>query len=324
MTKNNLLCAAMVWTFLMLAGCGASVPIKMTGNPTFDAPESQINVDGVGELTDSNKILVPSNWVQSMVSGEQKAYRNGAHAKATVHIGGMTSELGEEIASALYQDLIEKLENDGWQVMTYADIRNHPDLADIDLMEVDEDYGFTGVEKDYTGQGDKVWMYSSPSATPTYDLDFTGNHPPMTDFHAIAKDMGANLVWPRYMFVTPVMYSEDARGYKKSYASVGLLPALELNKNYSMMKFHGEGGGWGQLSPTVNRRLDDSVGEISQISESQTEDRTLFVFDVFRSMSKGDYSMKLDRDAFKQAALKAGKDLNTLTVEAFSGALKSE
>lgn len=321
---KKMIYSALLGSMLALAGCGASLPVKMNANSTFSNPAEQVGVNGISSLTESKKILVPSNWVQTMVSGEQKSYKDGAHAKANVHIGGMTSQLGEEIATELYDDLVTKLRNDGWEVFTFEDIKNNSDVVDIDRMEVDKDYGFTGIEKDYTGQGDKVWMFSSPASAPTFDLDFTGIQPPTSDLHSIARSLGAHMVWPRYMFVTPIMYSETASGYKKNYASVGLVPAVELNHSFSSINFNSLKGGWGAIKPNEVKRIADNVGEIEELSASQSQDVALFSFNVFRSMSKGDYKMILNQSAFKDATVKAGKDLNSLAVDAFNAALKAE
>jgi len=306
----------------MMTACGGSLPVKMSANTTFDKPDEQLSVNGRGidMFTSSKTIMVPGVYVQTMVRGEQKASNNGAHSKTSVVVKGITNELGQTLATALYQDLIKRLRDSGWTVLTYQDIKSDPkvaeDVADIDHMPFDKDLGFIGFEKDYTGRGDKTWMMSSPKGIPVFDFDFTGNWPPISDFEKIGRAIGATPVLPRYVFTAPVMYSETGRGYKRSIAKTGLVPAMEMRGGYSYIIYP-----YGSIAINHNMRLSENIGTIEKVSASSSENRTLFIGNVFRTMSKGSYVMNLDIPAYKKAALQAGKDLNKAAVEAINAAL---
>ncbi len=306
----------------MITAC-SSLPIKMSANTTFDKPDEQLNAWGVDLFTSSKTILVPTSYVQTLVHGEQKASNNGAHSKVNVTVKGMTEQLGQELATILHQDLVSRLRDSGWNVLTYKDIKSNPevagDLADIDIMKLDKDLGFVGFETNYAGAGDKIWLLSSPKGVPVFDFDFTGTNPPIVDFESIGREIGANPIIPRYVFMAPVMYSETSDGYKRSTASAGLVPAMEMLHGFSYIMYP-----YGSVYTKQTIRLSENIGDIKKVSSSSSDDRSLFVGNIFRSMSKGEYVMTLDVTAYKKAALQAGKDLNKVAVEAINAALPQE
>lgn len=302
----------------VLTACGG-LEVNISPNETLIKPDQQLNITGIEQFSGSKTILIPSNYVQTLVSGEQIASNNGAHSKVNVKVSGMTTELGQELATELYNDLVVRLRKSGWNILTYKDIKSNPTMAKLDVMKFDKDFGFTGFEKDYTGQGDKVWMMSSPKGIPVFDFDFTGNWPPVNEIQAIANTMGANALLPRYVFATPVMYSGNSRGYKKSNASTGLAPRIDLLGGFSYFMFSG-----GRIAVSENIALAEEVGSIKKISSSSGTDISLFNFNAFRSTAKGSYIMNLDIDKYKKSVLRAGKNLNKAVVEALSVAYQNK
>jgi len=161
-----------------------------------------------------------------------------------------------------------------------------------------------------------VYMTATPEGTPYFAPQKVGlpGAPNLHKVHSkIAKKVDANLLMPTYRFNAPVAYGDTGRGYKKSVAQANVAPALDLVQADS--GFYSVKGAWGGLTLEEPVRLAESVGSITQIDSSTSQDVALFTFDTFRSIAKGEYAFTLDLDAYKAAVLKAATDFNSVLVE---------
>ena len=122
---------------------------------------------------------------------------------------------------------------------------------------------------------------------------------------------------PTYRFESPVIYGSTGRGYKRDYASVGIVPSMQIP--WAGFQLLSAKGAWGSYTTDPGKpvTLSEEIGTITKTSESQSSDTSLFDFSTFRSMAKGGYVMDVDVDAYEAAAISAGKELNTLFVAQF-------
>lgn len=300
-----------------LSYAGNSLPVT----DTFPEPDKQFKVSGIKYLKKSDTIVVPSMYLHTLVEGTHHESKNGAHARVNYAVTNLGPELGEEIATLIYDDLIAKLKASGWKVLTYEDTKDQADWEKIGIADPLKQIGVEGYKWNW-GYGDQYWMTSYPKGTPHFAPLKIGA-PGTPDIFKITKKVGkkldANVLFPVYTFAAPIAYGSTDRGYKKSTAEAALAPKLSLyyvGGNFMNPK---AAGGVVQLKEAID--VADNVGTAERVEEVNQQDTSLFSFNVFRSVAKGDYAFTLDTESFKNAIVKTGKDFNTLLVAAYQEAL---
>lgn len=305
--------------FLLFTAAATAGP-GLTPNTTFDNPKRQFDVDKIQKFRDSDTILVPSFYLHTLVEGAYKSSNGGAHAKAKFSVTNLSPEVGTELVTALYHDLIDKLRADGWKVLTYADVADHAGWAACKTIEPHKELGVPGFDHNF-GHGKQVWMTSQPpegyQAQPL-KIGLPGT-PDLFKFHGkVAKPLGANLLLPVLRFDGPVGYGSKSRGFNRRSAEAGVTPVMNLaiaNSGFYSVK-----GAWGGVNAKEAIQVADNIGTIELLDSEDSKDVSLYSFNTFRSISKGDYRVTLNLDAYKQAVLQAGRDYNSLLVEALSAA----
>jgi len=288
----------------------------LTPNATFDNPRAQFEVKSLKKFRSSDTILVPSLYLHTLVEGRYTQSNRNAHAKAKYALTNASPALGTELATLIYRDLIEKLEQSGWKVLTYEDTKDHPGWAELNMIEDHKALGIPGFDFNF-GHGKQTWMTSLPKdGYPAKPQRIgTPGSPNLHKIHTrVAKDLGANLLFPVFRFDGPVAYGSKVRGYKRRSAKAGIAAVMDLA--YIHSGFYSRKGAWGGVNGKKSVRVSENIGSIQKVEESQSENVSLFTFETFRSISRGDYQVTLDLEEYKRAILQAATDYNTLLVDA--------
>ena len=306
--------AMIVFMLPTMAGNG------LTPNNTFKNPKAQFEVKSIKKFKSSDTILVPTLYLHTLVEGAYTQSNKNAHAKAKYAITNLSPELGAELATAIYQDLIQKLKASGWKVLTYADTKDHPGWQKLKQIQPHKELGVPGFDFNF-GHGNQLWMTSLPQGSFLASPIKIGN-PGSANLHKIhtkiAKDLGVNLLFPVFRYDGPVAYGTKSRGYKRKSASANIAPVLDLA--YVHSGFYSQKAAWGGVNSKESVRVSENIGSILEVGSSQSKDVSLFTFDTFRSIAKGDYQVTLDLDVYKNAILKSATDYNSLLVEALKEA----
>ncbi len=300
--------------------CSAFAGVKLAPSDSFVNPNKQFAVKGIKKFAKSDTILLPMIYLHTLVQGIHKESKGGAHAKAEFSISNLSPDLGTELATEIHQDLVLKLRASGWKVLTYEDVKDHAGWSKLKRARPEKVIGVDGF-KNNLGFGDQYWMTSYPEGTPNLQNQSFGVKG-AADLHNIhtkvAKAIGANLLFPVLRFDSPVAYGSSGRGYKNTKASASVIPAMDLG--YAHSGFYSVKGAWGGVDLKSSVRVSESVGSITKVDESSSQDVSLFTFKTFRSIAKGDYLMTLDETAYKKTILKVAKDYNDLLVSALKDA----
>jgi hypothetical protein len=312
----------LVAVLVFLAGC-SSVQVDIPANDTFSEPNKQLTVKAVGKFGKSKKILVPAVYLHALSQGKYKQSKGGAHAKVTFAVTNLSPEVGTELATAIHADLVQKLENSGWEVLTYSDTRDQS-WDKIDTADDHKRLGAPGHGMN-RGYGKQYWMTFTPESVPVFEpasLGIPGTPKVHRIYNKIARKVDANVIFPTYRFNAPVPYGETSRGYKKNRAEANVAPALELAFADGGMYSVKAAPVWVQRDEPL--RLSNNVGTLTQVSQSTQKDHTLFTWNTFRSIAKGDYAMKLDLDLYQQEVMQAAKDYNSALVAALEPVIREQ
>jgi len=312
-----------VSVFLVIAAftCFSIAGTGLTPNDTFTNPKAQLEIKSIKKFKGSDTILVPAIYLHTLVEGAYTQSNKNAHAKAKYALTNLSPELGREMATVIYRDLVQKLKTSGWKVLTYQDTKAHPGWAKLDRIEPFKGLGVPGFDFNF-GHGKQIWMTTLPEGGfPAEPLK--RGAPGSANIHKIhtkvAKDLGANLLFPVFRFDGPVAYGSKSRGYKRRSASANIVPAMDLA--YIHSGFYSKKAAWGGVNATKAIRVSENIGTIQQVEASRSDNMSFFTFETFRTISKGDYQVTLDLEAYRKAIIQSATDYNTILVEALKAAL---
>jgi hypothetical protein len=287
-------------------------------NDTFDNPRKQFEIK-LKKFNQSPKILVPGYYLHTLTEGEHKRSNWGAHAKAHYYVTNLSPALGSELATELHRDLVEKLRATGWEVLTWDDV------ADLDWSSLGEQpalkqIGLPGFKYN-VGFGNTYFMTSVPEGMPVMKSPKMGvpGAPDLFKMLKIAAPTEANILYPNLRFDAPLGYGDKGSGYKNTYAEAKVAPVLELAWADAGSMTKKAAASFLRLRQPV--RLSENIGTLTEVSSETQEDLALFTYDTFRSVARGEYSFRLDLDAYRAAVLKAGRDFNSLLVAELQAAL---
>jgi hypothetical protein len=310
---KKLLTATLITTLAVTAHAG-----KLTPNQTFQNPDKQLEVKGADAFKKSDTILLPGIFLQTLAEGRHTQSKGGSHAKATYAITNLSPQQGEEMATEIYNDLVSKLKASGWKVLTYEDTKSNPAWAKLKTAENLKDIGTPGFTGNY-GYGPIVWMTSHPANGFKAEIAGGGLAPGHNLWNKVAKPLNANLLFPVIRFDAPVAFGSSDRGYSSVSSSAGVIPAMNLS--FISAGIIGAKGAWGSAEFRGGMRVSENVGEITVANQSSSKDISLFNFETFRSISKGDYLMTLNEDEYRKTIMQVATDYNTLLVESLKEAL---
>lgn len=186
----------------------------------------------------TNKILIPTLYLRVTTDGSvfasKRAGSSTASAKGKFVSEGFDKATLMSLAKKLQDEFVARLRADGWEVLTYDDVKNDPGVAS---MERNAGEAPLGLPQDSAGQ------FNYASATPTDEQNFKpamqGTH---WTFRHVAKAMNATVVIPQIDVLVPQIWAETRKGYKSATAEIKTAPGLNLNMAM-ILALNPKGGG---------------------------------------------------------------------------------
>lgn len=260
---------------------------------------------GVKQLKDSRTYILPTVTLHLSHHGSMSARAAGgkgssATAKAAYVVDGMDKALVQGLAALIQDDLATKLRAAGFNVLTYADIKDHQSLANREREKADDDVGLP-TSKDPSGK--LVFAVANPSDAQAFS---TGRGWSPRLYKDVAKDKDAVVIWPEIWFDMPRLTAEKRRGYRSASASIEVDPGIDLR--YFMVNIMNAKQGGGAILAKHPMEVSEAVGAVDQLKETKTT--------IARNIGRkrGDYELTLDPGKFRAAVLKAGFAINDVIV----------
>lgn len=292
----------------------------LTPNELFDNPNKQVNLDGLKQMGKSRKVLLPTVTLQLLATGELfvhgSAGSNQVSGKMKYASVGLDKAYAQQLAADAYQDMVTKLTAAGYEVITWDQIKDRPDVQEMERRQP-----AAGIElpKDSERGNPNEYLFVAPSDAQAIKPAFQGMG---WTFRKVTKELDANLLDVIYVLNAPQVWGEKERGYKRVSVSVNSAPGMTLTSariNLSTAK-----GGWGSLitkapMPTVA----ENVGTLSQVKDDTPNAANALSSALSMlggggtiNRKSGVYVFQVDQPAYTAAVRKATTSVNALFAEA--------
>ncbi|MBK7907875.1 MAG: hypothetical protein IPJ78_15130 [Gemmatimonadetes bacterium] len=273
-----------------------------------------MNVYGERSLRDLKKVIVPTIVVRYALRGSLFVVNQGrgatARAKGRFVVAGLEKEYLQELSKRLYDDVVARLREAGYEVLTYDDLKDIPEVQRMPRYTADADWGMPTVNPP---GGDIEYAMAFPSDAQAID-------PPMQGygwgFRKVMKDLNAGIVVPEYTIDAPIMGGETDRSISSRSASVNIRPRMRMiaMTTYTTEKL---GGGGFQMKRHMEN-LGGDVGQVASVEDASPRvanalSRSLSILSGSADMqtSSTNYGMKVDREAYTAQFLRATVSWNT-------------
>jgi hypothetical protein len=287
----------------------------------------QLNVDGEKQFRGMTKVLVPTVLVRLATRGSLSVVNQGrffqtdgktVKAKGKFVVAGLDKEYAQSLARQLHDDFVARLRSAGYTVLTYDDVKDHPEVAGMKRYKPDEEYGMP------TGgpPGSKnTYVVAFPSDAQAIDPPFQGY---AWGFRKVSKELDATLLVPEYVVDAPLLTGSKRHGVASRGATVSVFPEMLVNAYVALAT---PKGGWGSI------RLKGPVGDlgddVGQIGDAQ-DDSPKLANAIAAGLSEmsalgadlqsksGIWGMKLNRPAYTASVLRGGVSFNVAAVQAMA------
>lgn len=310
-----------------LTGCGLA---KATGIMKEPPPNTvvELKVDRQKAFGESETLIVPTMYVRLAYEGKAHAKNDGdglrtvgrgnsgnTHIFAAYKVDGLDKALAQEIAKKAYEDFVGKLRGAGYKVLTYDDVK--ADLAGMSRYEADKN---TGIAME-NGQ-----MIATPLDEMAIKPGMGGNVlAPYMSFGKSKLKTEGTLIIPHLTLVSPLAKTETW----SSGAALELKPGMALSQGGVNVLTHK--GGWGSA---VMKKwvfgLSDNAGTIVEtadntpkVANALTKGMSLLTGYAGRGVKSKAYSMTIDRNGYRDAALKGLSMFSEEVAKVAAGARKS-
>jgi hypothetical protein len=292
------------------------------------ALDGQFNVDGGKHLKGITKILVPTVVVRFSARGSLTVVNQGrffqtdgktAKAKGKFVVAGLDKDYVQALAKQLQDDYVARLREAGFEVLTFDDVKGHPEVVKMKRYGPDKDYGMP------TGGGPPGSKNTYLMAFPTDDQAID---PPMQGyawgFRHLIKELDATLMVPEYVIDAPLLTGSKKHGVSSRGATVSVFPEMIVT---AYVPFVTAKSAWGSLrlkGPIVE--VADAVGEMGEAKD----DSPKFANALSAGLSQlsalgpdlqaksGTWGMKVDRTAYSAGVLRGGVSFNIGALQAIA------
>lgn len=203
-------------------------------------PAPHIETNALKTFRASKTIIVPTIHLRVMTHGSVFVAKgiggSTASAKGTFSVHGIEKPALQALSAQLQDSLVKNLRAGGWTVLTYEDIKNDPEVTQLERRKGEEPWGFAQ-EKD--GGGRLHYAVVTPSDEQCFKPAMQGLN---WSFRHVAKARNATVIIPQIDIYVPQVWAESRKGYSSASASVKSLPGMNLN-HVMITGINGGGGG---------------------------------------------------------------------------------
>ncbi len=283
---------------LSLAAFSQPIAAQSAAMKPFEFNMDRVTVKGFNGKFDT--YFIPSYDLVVSVKGSVWAQKGGAQAHGKFFVDGLEKPMLHELATKLQDDLVARIKAAGYTVLTYADLKDHPDVVKRGLDQDDEKWGLPirhGTPLTY--------VIAAPSDAQQFNNPIQGAGWP---WRGIAKEKQLVAMVPELTFSVPQMWGETRAGYSSNKAGINTDPAMVLESAF-VKGMDGKGGGPYIFAQRHGTRLAaEAAGTITQLREDKTS------FSKEWQRTSGDWSLTIDPAAFSDGVLRVGFALNALIV----------
>jgi hypothetical protein len=300
---------ALVLALAIAAGQAHAIAAQSPAMKPFELNMEQVEVRKFGgKFSDSRTFFVPTYTLVVSVHGSVWAKKGGAQSHGKFFVEGMTQPLMHELATKLQTDLVTRMRAAGLTVLTYDDLKDHPDVAGRGRDKVDEQWGFP------IRHGTPLaYIIAAPTEAQQFNNPGVGAAWP---FHGLAKEKNLMVLSPEVTFTVPQMWGQTRAGYATNSAGIATDPAMKLESGW-IAAVNAKGGTVNILIKEHGTRLAaENAGTIKQLSEKK------YSISKEWQRTSGDYSMTLDPVAFTDGIMRVGLAINTMILSEIAKAQK--
>jgi hypothetical protein len=286
-----------------LAGLAATVPAHAQPKP-FDLNTDRISVQSASALAASKTYCVPTVYLYISALGDvwaqSRSFFGGANAQAhgKFYVKGLDKAELQGLARQVQDDLVAKLRAAGQTVLTYEDLKSHPELAGNTPQANEKPWDMPT----QSPRGPLTYVVATPGDA--QNLSYGALTGTVFWLRGMAKERGCVVLVPEIYYSVPQMFGQASSGGARSEAGVSLDPAMKLES--ALVRTVGpKGEATAIIVQTHGTRLAAQVaGKISKLDEDTTN------FSASWKRTSADFMFTLDPPAFNEGVLRVGFALN--------------
>lgn len=278
--------------------------------PPFDLNEDRIKVVHEGDF-EADTYLIPTVYLHIAARTQTDAKNEGASAKARVFVEGFTKEMAQGLARKIYDDLVQKVRDAGYKVLTYDDVKG--DVAAFARMEANPKFGMP-VKMFDKGPGID-FMIVTPSDEQAFDYNFaTGPTWPWRD---MTKSRKVVTILPQIYYNLPQVWAEKGGGMFSSSVKIKIDPAMKLY--LAFINGLPPDLGWCSINIQEHgkRLAAENAGSVQKLAEDKFDSGTKDVGSGLATWQRtvSDIAFVIDPKAVSDGILRVGYAINSRTVK---------
>jgi len=286
----------------------------------------KLDIRGEDELRGPKKILIPTVVVRYALKGSLTVVNSGrfyqtdgktVKAKGKYMVAGLDKAYAQGLAQQLQDDLVARLRSAGHTVLTYDDVKDHPEVVKMGRFKPEEGYG---MPTDSPRGLSNTYLVAFPSDAQAIDPPFQGYG---WGFRKVAKDLDVIVMVPEYRVDAPLLGGSKRHGVASRGASVSIAADMTLN---ATVPFFTAKGKWGSFM--TKGAIDDvSAEDVGQIGDA-TDDSPRAANAIAAGLAalsplgadlqtkSGMWGMKIDPAKYTAALLRGAVSVNMAVEQA--------
>lgn len=293
-----------------------------TSETAFTIPAKELDFTGVKHTKQAKRVLLPSVYLEVMNWGKITsvtqtsalqtlggAANSSARSTMEVAVPADTAML-RAVADELYTDLAAKLKAKGWEVVTYADVKDHPVLTGVKKEPIEPKLGLP-MRKVSLGKQKMHYTIATPEGMPVIDPGMTI---PLFNIRALLKERDVMGLETTYRFDPVALTAKGRHGIGSNSASTEAQANLVLAHAQATFSTPKGMPGWVRLKKplAVERGIGDikKAADVSPRFANGLSAALSLIGGGAISSKKGLYVCELETDALKASLLSAGKAFN--------------
>lgn len=330
MIKNGIITIAAVVALAMAATQNTRAAEEAA--KTTEKLDVQISKSGMKYFGDSDTIIIPTVYLKLAVAGKVSATKQGGmfggnntvKAKAQYAVAGLDKKLAQQLAQKVQDDLVAQLKAAGYNVKTYADIKDLDAVKNAKRESGDKDWGMP-LDKEIGGLA--INIVAAPSDEQVFKQGLAWGV--FNQFITRTKStLGeGSILIPTYVVAAPQVWAETGRGYKTISAGVNVADGMNLTMARADLITAKAAGGT-VMTKTQVINIGEKVGVVSD--KDTTDDVGNAVSGALAALTgtgkisskSGFYQMTIDPAAYEAGVMRGIAAFNAQVVKAASEAKK--
>jgi hypothetical protein len=255
------------------------------------------------------KVSVMGDFSAKKQSGMFSRKNASAQAHGQFYVKGLEKPLAQDLAAKVQADLVKRLRDSGYTVLTWDDLKDDPFLAAYARQKPEETWNMPLA----TGKP-LSWVAATPTdaqAFETAGLTTIGFR-----MQSLAREKNFVIMVPEISYAVPQMWGETSSGYSRVEAGINIDPAMKLFW-VNVWGANPKGGqAWMMVQDHGGRPASEKAGNFEKMSGSNMQISKSW------TSSASDFLFTLDTQAFSDGVLRVGYAVNEYIVAEVNKAAK--